>query len=62
MFANLKLSTKIILGFLAVVALVCVAGVTGYWGVQKVGAALYTVADEEAPIVNAASEMRLSVE
>jgi CHASE3 domain sensor protein len=32
MFKNLKLGAKIILGFLAVVALVAVAGVTGYAG------------------------------
>ena len=62
MFKNLKLGTKIILGFLAVVALVAVAGVTGYWGVQVVGGALHTVANEEAPIVDASMEMMLAVE
>ena len=62
MFKNLKLGSKIILGFLAVVALVAVAGATGYWGVQKIGTALHIVANEEAPIVDAGSEMRLAVE
>ena len=62
MFTNLKLSTKILLGFLAVVVLVGVAGVTGYWGVEKVGQALHRVANEEAQILDAGSEMRLSVE
>ena len=61
MFKNLKLGTKIILGFLAVVALVAVAGVTGYWGVQKIGTALHIVANEEAPIVDASMEMMLAV-
>lgn len=61
MFKNLKLGTKIILGFLAVVALVCVAGVTGYWGVQTVGKALHVVANEEAPIADASMEMMLAV-
>ena len=37
MFKNLKLGSKIILGFFAVVALVAIAGVTGYWGVVTVG-------------------------
>jgi CHASE3 domain sensor protein len=36
MFTNLKLATKILLGFAAVVVLVGVAGVTGYWGVQTI--------------------------
>ena len=62
MFKNFKLSTKIILGFLVVVALVAVAGVTGYWGVDKIGEALNRVANEEAQILDAGSEMRLSVE
>ncbi|MHC4534371.1 MAG: methyl-accepting chemotaxis protein [Planctomycetota bacterium] len=62
MFKNLKLGTKIILGFLAVVALVAIAGVTGYWGVQVVGNSLNIVADEQAPIVDAGAEMRIAVE
>ncbi len=61
MFKNQKLGTKIILGFLAVVALVCVAGVAGYWGVQTVGKALHVVANEEAPIADASMEMMLAV-
>ncbi len=62
MFKNLKLGTKIIAGFLAVVLLVAIAGTTGYWGVDKVGNALHRVANEEAQILDAGSEMRLSVE
>ena len=61
MFKNLKLGTKIILGFLAVVALVFIAGTAGYWGVQTVGKALHVVADEEAPIADASMEMMLAV-
>ena len=61
MFKNLKLGSKIILGFLAVVALVCIAGVTGYWGVEKVGKALHVVANEEATIADASMEMMLAV-
>ncbi|MHC4243639.1 MAG: hypothetical protein ACYSU4_14630, partial [Planctomycetota bacterium] len=61
MFKNLKLGSKIILGFLAVVALVAIAGVTGYWGVEVVGNSLHIVANEEAPIVDASMEMMLAV-
>ncbi|MCK4959127.1 MAG: hypothetical protein KAT00_06995, partial [Planctomycetes bacterium] len=61
MFKNLKLGTKIILGFLAVVALVAFAGVTGYWGVERVGNALHIVANEEAPLADASMEMMLAV-
>ncbi len=61
MIKNLKLGTKIVLGFLAVVALVGVAGTTGYWGVTKIGNALHVVADREAPIADASMEMMLAV-
>ncbi|MDT8303882.1 MAG: hypothetical protein RQ760_20530, partial [Sedimentisphaerales bacterium] len=61
MFKNFKLGTKIILGFLAVVALVAIAGATGYWGVETVGKALHVVANEEAPIVDASMEMMMAV-
>ena len=61
MFKNLKLGSKIILGFLAVVALVAIAGVTGYWGVETVGKSLHIVANEEAPLVDASMEMMLAV-
>ncbi len=61
MFKNLKLGTKIIAGFLVVVALVALAGVSGYFGVKKVGHALHVVANEEAPIVDASMEMMLAV-
>jgi len=62
MFKNMKLGTKIIAGFLLVTLLVGVAGISGYWGVQRVGNALTIVADEEAPIVDATMEMLLKVE
>ena len=61
MFKNVKLGTKIILGFLAVVALVGVAGVTGYWGVETVGKALHTVAEKEYPIADASMGMILAI-
>jgi methyl-accepting chemotaxis protein len=61
MFKNLKLGTKIVLGFLAVVSLVVVAGIAGFWGVQTVGRALFVVAKEEAPLADASMEMMLAV-
>ena len=57
MFNNLRLGTKIIVGFLAVVTLVAVAGVTGYCGIQRVGQALYIITDEESPIVDSVEEV-----
>ncbi|MBW8017782.1 MAG: hypothetical protein FVQ82_16535, partial [Planctomycetes bacterium] len=62
MFKNMKLGSKIIAGFLLVVVLVAIAGTSGYWGVTKVGNALHRVANEEVQILDAGSEMRLSVE
>ncbi len=61
MFKNRSLAAKIISGFLLVTALVAVSGGVGYRGLLSLGHALYVVGDEEAPIVDMANEMKISL-
>ena len=61
MFGNLSLRAKIIMGFLVVIAFVVITGGVGYRGIETVGHALHVVGDEEAPVVDAAMEMKLSL-
>jgi len=61
MFKNLKLGTKIIAGYLLLVAFVAVTGTVGYWGTKTVARSLVTVGDEEAPVVDMSMEMMLSL-
>ncbi len=61
MFKNRSLGTKIICGFLLITAFVVVTGGVGYRGIGTVGEALHIVGDEEAPLVDMAMEMRLSL-
>jgi len=61
MFKGLKLGTKIILGFLAVVFLVAVAAVDGFWSVQTVGNALFAVSDQEVPVTDTCMEIMRNV-
>ena len=62
MFKSMKLGTKIVLGFLVVVALVAVAGIAGYWGVARVSNALRVVAEQEAPLADSAMEMSRTID
>ncbi len=59
MFKNRALGTKIIAGYLVVVALVLVTGAVGYRGIKTVAHSLVVVGDEEAPLVDMAMEMKL---
>ena len=61
MFKNRALGTKIMSGFLLVTALTALSGVVGYRSLSVVGEALHIVGDEEAPVVDAAMEMKISL-
>ena len=61
MFKNLKLGTKIIAGYLLLIAFVALTGTVGYWGTKTVARSLYVVGDEEAPLVDMANEMKISL-
>ena len=55
------LGTRIIAGYLLLVAFVAITGGTGYWGIKTVASNLVTVGDVEAPIVDMAMEMEMSL-
>lgn len=59
MFKNLALGTKIITGYLIMIVFVAVTAVVGYNGIKTVAASLFQVGDEEAPVVDAAMEMKI---
>ena len=61
MFKNRSLQAKIISGFLLIIAFVVIVGGVGYRGIGDVGEALHIVGDEEAPLVDAAMEMKISL-
>ena len=61
MFKNMKLGTKIIAGYLLVIAFVGITGAVGYWGTKTVARSLYVVGNEEAPVVDMANEMKISM-
>ena len=61
MLKNVSLGAKISCGFLAVVALVAVSGIAGYWGIERVGENLRIISDEDAPVADASMEMKLAI-
>ena len=58
---KMKLRTKILSGYLVILMFVCITGIVGYSGIKTVAASLFQVGDEEAPIVDAAMEMKVSL-
>ncbi len=61
MFKNRALATKIIAGYLLLVAFVGLTGGVGYMGIKNVAESLHIVGDEEAPLVDMAMEMKISL-
>jgi methyl-accepting chemotaxis protein len=58
---NLKIGRKLGIGFGILIFLVMMTGYAGYAGIKTVGHALFTVGDEEAPIVDMANEMKMTL-
>ena len=58
---NLKISKKLAIGFGSMLVLVIVAGTVGYSGIQTVGHSLFVVGNEEAPLVDMAMEMKVTL-
>jgi methyl-accepting chemotaxis protein len=61
MFKNRALATKVIAGYLLLVAFVALTGGVGYVGIKNVARSLFIVGDEEAPLVDMAMEMKISL-
>ncbi len=58
---DLRIGMKLGIGFGALLLLVVVGGLVGYNGLKTVGHALTVVGDEEAPLIDAANEMKISL-
>lgn len=58
---NLKIGTKLSVGFGMMLLLIIVGGLVGYSGLQTVGHSLVVISDEEAPVVDASMEMKLAL-
>ncbi len=61
MLKNVKLGTKIIAGYLLLIAFVIATGSVGFWGTKTVAKSLHIVGSEEAPLVDMAKEMKISL-
>ncbi len=58
---DLKIGKKLAVGFGSLLLMMLVVGYAGYAGIQTVAHSLYQVGDEEAPLVDAAMEMEVSL-
>ena len=56
-----KIRTKLTIGFGSLIALIIVITIIGYTGIQTVGDSLFRVGEEEAPVVDMANEMKISL-
>ncbi|MBI5093967.1 MAG: hypothetical protein HZB26_16190 [Candidatus Hydrogenedentes bacterium] len=61
MFKNMSLGTKIIVGYLVIILFVVITGGVGYDGIKRVAHSLFRVGDQEAPVVDMAMEMKVSL-
>ncbi len=58
---KLRIATKLTIGFGTILALLVLSNLVGFNGLKTVGNALTMVAEEEAPIVDMANEMKISL-
>ncbi|MEE8402016.1 MAG: methyl-accepting chemotaxis protein [Candidatus Hydrothermarchaeaceae archaeon] len=60
-FNNFGINKKLMIGFSLVAALVVIAGSMGIYTLDLAGKAIYQIGEEEAPLVDAANEMKISM-
>ncbi len=60
-FINLKIGKRILVGFIAAAVLTGIAGITGITNVGTIGDAVERISYDEAPVVDAANEMKISL-
>ncbi len=58
---GLRIATKLAIGFGTILLLLVISNLVGFNGLKTVGRALTVVAEEEAPIVEMANEMKISL-
>lgn len=61
MLKNRSLGFKILAGYMVIIVFVAIAGMVGYRGISEVADSLRRVGEEEAPLVETANEMKLSL-
>jgi methyl-accepting chemotaxis protein len=60
-WSNLKIGMKLAIGFGSLLVLILVGGYVGYSGLKTVDRSMVIVTDEEAPVVDTAMEMKISL-
>ncbi len=58
---DIKIGRKLAVGFGSLLVLLVVASLVGFNGIQTVAQSLFIVGDEEAPVVDMANEMKISL-
>jgi methyl-accepting chemotaxis protein len=58
---KMAVGTKIITGYVIIILFVAIAGGVGYLGIRNIAHNLRIVGDEEAPLVDMANEMKISL-
>jgi len=58
---DIRIMGKLFIGFGSMILLIIIAGAAGFNGISRIGQALFTVGEEEAPIVDMANEMKISL-
>ncbi|MEH6812733.1 MAG: methyl-accepting chemotaxis protein [Motiliproteus sp.] len=59
--SNMKVLHKLMIGFGVMLALLLASNFSGYQGIHALDNALHIVGDEEAPLIDAANEMKISL-
>lgn len=58
---DFNVGLKLFIGFGVLIAFIIISGLTGFSGIQSVGNSLFIIGDEEAPLVDMANEMKISL-
>ncbi|WP_299201826.1 methyl-accepting chemotaxis protein [uncultured Amphritea sp.] len=61
MLSSLKVSQRLMLGFGLLALLLVITNFTGYRGISNISEALHVVSEEEAPLIDAANEMKVAL-
>ena len=58
---NLRIGTKLAIGFGCMLLLILIGGGVGYSGLKAVGHSMFVISDEEAPLVDTSMEMKAAL-
>ncbi|WP_029917243.1 hypothetical protein [Pelobacter seleniigenes] len=58
---DLNIGLKLTIGFGIMLILILAGGIVGYSGLKSVGHSMTVISDEEAPVVDASMEMKISL-